>query len=319
MVTKVDLRHMFYENERFGLTMIWITLGAAVIAIICIIRYELYKNQIKQFRDSIRFIEQHNSNMRITHEIFNREIDDLVIDLNRLMEKHRSMQNEVEKKEQTLKDLVTNLSHDIRTPLTSLDGYFQLLMSCEVKEDRERYYKIISGRIESLRILLDQLFMYMKLQNNSYEFEMNDCNLNKLLYDGLFEFYQEFTDRGMEPIIEIPEETIMIKANPPAFHRIIQNIIKNILEHGSNQFVVRLAITGKKVSIEFKNEYLSNNHIDISKIFDRFYKADSARTSSSTGLGLAIAKELILKMKGEINASVNENTFTIAMKFDMLK
>ena len=298
--------------------MIWITLVAVVIAIFCIIRYEIYRSQLKQFRDSIRFIERHNSNMRITHEISNREIEDLVLDLNRLMEMHRNMQNEVEKKEQALKDLVTNLSHDIRTPLTSLDGYFQLLMTCEVKEDRERYYKIISGRIESLRILLDQLFMYMKLQNNSYEFEMSDCNLNKLLYDGLFEFYQEFTDRSMEPIVEIPEETIMIKTNYPAFSRVIQNIIKNILEHGSNKFAVRVATVGKKVSIEFENGFLSSNSMDISKIFDRFYKADSARTSTSTGLGLAIAKELVLKMKGEISATANESTFTIIIQFDMI-
>jgi signal transduction histidine kinase len=256
--------------------------------------------------------------MRITHEISNREIEDLVLDLNHLMEMHRNMQNEVEKKEQALKDLVTNLSHDIRTPLTSLDGYFQLLMSCEVKEDQERYYKIISGRIESLRILLDQLFMYMKLQNNSYEFEMSDCNLNKLLYDGLFEFYQEFTDRSMEPDIQIPEETIMIKANCPAFSRIIQNIIKNILEHGNNNFVVRVATTGKKVFIEFENGVLSNSTMDISKIFDRFYKADTARTSTSTGLGLAIAKELVIKMNGEIKAATNENTFTITIQFDMI-
>jgi signal transduction histidine kinase len=257
--------------------------------------------------------------MRITHEISNQEIDDLVLDLNRLMEKHRTIENDVEKKEQALKDLVTNLSHDIRTPLTSLDGYFQLLMACEVKEDRERYYKIISGRIESLRILLDQLFMYMKLQNNSYEFEMSQCNLNKLLYDGLFEFYQEFTDRMMEPVVEIPEETITIMANYPAFSRVIQNIIKNILEHGSNRFAMHVVTVGKKVSIEFENGFLSNNAMDISKIFDRFYKADPARTSTSTGLGLAIAKELVLKMNGEINATANEDTFTITIQFDMVE
>ena len=299
--------------------MIWITLGAVVIAFICIIRYELYRSQIRQFRDSIRFIEQYNSNMRITHEISKPEINDLVLEINNLMEKHRIMQHEVEKKEQALKDLVTNLSHDIRTPLTSLDGYFQLLMTCENIEDRERYFKIISGRIESLRILLDQLFMYMKLQNNSYEFEINDCNLNKLLYDGLFEFYQEFTDRGMEPIIEIPEEAIIIKANPLAFRRVIQNIIKNSLEHGSNQFIVRAGISRKRVSIEFENGLPASNLIDIDKIFDRFYKADSARTSASTGLGLAIAKELILKMNGDISAIADENRFTIAIQFDVLK
>jgi signal transduction histidine kinase len=227
------------------------------------------------------------------------------------------METEVEKKEQALKDLVTNLSHDIRTPLTSLDGYFQLLKACENKEDRERYYHIISGRIESLRDLLDQLFLYMKLQNNVYDFEFVNCNINKLLYHGIFEFYQDFTKRGIEPRIEIPEEPIIVEANQVAMSRVIQNIVKNVLEHGNDKFVLRVLTSVDKVCIEFENEFSSKDEVDISKIFDRFYKADRARTSTSTGLGLAIARELVQKMNGEIQAKANETTFTIVIQFDI--
>lgn len=297
--------------------MIWITLGSIIFAIICLIRFGLYKNQMKVFRDSIQFIEKHNSNMRITQVVSNKEIVNLANDLNRLMQKHRMMENEVEKKDQALKDLVTNLSHDIRTPLTSLDGYFQLLKVCEDEKDRERYYRIISGRIESLRVLLDQLFQYMKLQNNVYDFELVNCNINMLLYHGIFEFYEEFTERKIEPRIEIPEEPIIVKANPDAMSRVIQNIVKNILEHGNDKFVLRVANRGHKVCIEFENNFLSNDEVDVSKIFDRFYKADQARTSTSTGLGLAIAKELVMKMNGEIQAKSTQTSFTIVIQFNM--
>lgn len=304
--------------EGMGEDMVWITLGAIIIAVICLIRYELYRNQIKQFRDSIKFIGQHNSNMRISQEISNKEIADLVSDLNHLMQKHRQMEQEVEKKEQALKDLVTNLSHDIRTPLTSLDGYFQLLMTCNDVKERDRYYQIINGRIESLRVLLEQLFMYMKLQNNAYEFERKNLNLNKLLYDGMLEFYQEFTNREIEPLIEVEEEPIIINANDLALKRVIQNIIKNVLEHGNDKFILRTISKNNKVSIQFENEFSKNSPIDMDKIFERFYKADQARTSTSTGLGLAIAQELVVKMNGEIKARSDGSKFTIELQFDTM-
>ena len=298
--------------------MFWITLGSVLITMICLLRCVLYRRQIKLFRESIQFIEKHNSNQRITLEISNKEIADLAQDLNRLMQKHRTMENEVEKKEQALKDLVTNLSHDIRTPLTSLDGYFQLLISCDDVGERERYYKIISGRIESLRVLLEQLFMYMKLQNNAYDFELSKCNLNQLLYDGMLEFYQEFTNRFIEPLIEINEEDLIINTNVLAMKRVIQNIIKNVLEHGNDNFILRARKENQKVFVQFENEFLRSSQLDVERIFERFYKADLARTSNSTGLGLAIAKELVEKMNGTINARSEGERFIIELQFDTI-
>jgi signal transduction histidine kinase len=133
----------------------------------------------------------------------------------------------------------------------------------------------------------------------------------------MFEFYQDFTKRGIEPRIEIPEEPIIIKANQVAMSRVIQNVVKNVLEHGNDKFVLRVLTSVDKVCIEFENEFSSKDEVDISKIFDRFYKADRARTSTSTGLGLAIARELVLKMNGEIKAKANETTFTIVIQFDI--
>ena len=298
--------------------MLWITLGSILITMICLLRCVLYRRQIKLFRESIQFIEKHNSNQRITLEISNKEIADLAQDLNHLMQKHRNMENEVEKKEQALKDLVTNLSHDIRTPLTSLDGYFQLLISCDDVGERERYYKIISGRIESLRVLLEQLFLYMKLQNNAYDFELSKCNLNQLLYDGMLEFYQEFTNRNIEPMIEINEEDLIINTNVLAMKRVIQNIIKNVLEHGNDNFILRARKENQKVFVQFENEFLRSSQLDVERIFERFYKADLARTSNSTGLGLAIAKELVEKMNGMINARSEGERFIIELQFDAI-
>ncbi len=299
-------------------SMAWITLGSIVVAVFYIVRYELYRKQVNSFRESIQFIEQHNSNMRITQEVSNKEIKVLVNDLNRLMQKYRYIEREYVKKEQELKDLVTYLSHDIRTPLTSLDGYFQLLMDCTDLEDRDRYHQIIRGRIDSLRVLLEELFMYMKLQNNAYEVELSDCNLNNVLYDSILGFYQEFSNLKIEPVVTIPEGKIVINGNKLAMTRVMQNIIKNVLEHGSNRFELKVWRSDHKVFIEFENEYSYDSKIDVSKLFDRFYRADKARTSTSTGLGLAIAKELVERMKGTIEARVDEKSLAITLQFDLM-
>ncbi len=298
--------------------MIWWTLGSVLIAIVTYIRFRMYRNQIKMLQKELLFIKENDSNLRITQEITYPEINELVSQLNKLIERHKELEQEVYRKEYSLKSLITNLSHDIRTPLTSLDGYFELLKECKDEKERERYYQIINGRIESLKDLLEQLFLYMKLQNDSYVMDITKCNVTKLLYSCMFDFYQEFTSREIEPRISLSENEVFVSANEIGLKRVFQNVIKNILEHGKDKFLLTTEENEKYISIEFHNIFDEENPIDLSMIFERFYKADQARTHISTGLGLSIAKELVEKMGGTISASSVEGEFiiTIVMKIE---
>lgn len=208
---------------------------------------------------------------------------------------------------------------DIRTPLTSMDGYFQLLLKSDDPEERQQYAAVISDRLFSLKEMLDELFTYAKLTNKAYEIELSPCAVNEILLSVLFSFYKDIKQKAIEPFIDVPEQDVFIQGNEPALRRIFQNILKNCIEHGNKHLYVRLINNTDTIQISFENDYQAHEPIEASKVFDRFYKADEARSTTSTGLGLSIAKELVERLNGFITGNVMNDTFTVSITFQIQK
>ena len=278
-----------------------------------------YRHQIKNVKSQISFLNQHETNMLITSDQKSGCIAELTDELNTLIEQTAALRKEIADNESHLKDTIINLSHDIRTPLTSMDGYFQLLLKSDDPEERQQYAAVISDRLSSLKEMLDELFTYAKLTNKAYEVELSPCAVNEILLSVLFSFYKDIKQRGIEPLVNVPEQDIFIQGNEPALRRIFQNILKNCIEHGNNQLSVRLINSSDMVQIYFENDYQMQEPIDANKVFDRFYKADGARSKTSTGLGLSIAKELVERLNGSITGNVKNDIFTITITFHLLK
>ena len=167
--------------------------------------------------------------------------------------------------------------------------------------------------------MLDELFTYAKLTNKAYELELSSCAVNEILLSVLFSFYKDIKQRGIEPFIDIPEQAVLIQGNEPALRRVFQNILKNCIEHGNKHLSVRLINDTDTIRISFENDYQTQEPIDARKVFDRFYKADDARSKTSTGLGLSIAKELVERLNGSITGSVKNDIFTITITFQNIK
>ena len=290
-----------------------------VIAILGIGLSFYYRHQIKNVKSQISFLNQHETNMLITSDQKSGCVADLTDELNTLIEQTAALRKEIADNESHLKDTIINLSHDIRTPLTSMDGYFQLLLKSDDPEERQQYAAVISDRLSSLKEMLDELFTYAKLTNKAYEVELSPCAVNEILLSVLFSFYKDIKQRGIEPLVNVPEQDIFIQGNEPALRRIFQNILKNCIEHGNNQLSVRLINSADMVQIYFENDYQMQEPIDANKVFDRFYKADGARSKTSTGLGLSIAKELVERLNGSITGNVKNDIFTITITFHLLK
>lgn len=290
-----------------------------VIAILGIGLSFYYRHQIKNVKSQISFLNQHETNMLITSDQKSGCVADLTDELNTLIEQTAALRKEIADSESHLKDTIINLSHDIRTPLTSMDGYFQLLLKSDDPEERQQYAAVISDRLSSLKEMLDELFTYAKLTNKAYEVELSPCAVNEILLSVLFSFYKDIKQRGIEPLVNVPEQDILIQGNEPALRRIFQNILKNCIEHGNNQLSVRLINSSDMVQIYFENDYQMQEPIDANKVFDRFYKADGARSKTSTGLGLSIAKELVERLNGFITGNVKNDIFTITITFHLLK
>ena len=292
---------------------------SGVIAILGIGLAFYYRRQIKNVKSQISFLNQHETNMLITSDQKSGCVAELTDELNTLIEQTAALRKEIADNESHLKDTIINLSHDIRTPLTSMDGYFQLLLKSDDPEERQQYAAVISDRLSSLKEMLDELFTYAKLTNKAYEVELSPCAVNEILLSVLFSFYKDIKQRGIEPRVNVPEQDIFIQGNEPALRRIFQNILKNCIEHGNNQLSVRLINSADMVQIYFENDYQTQEPIDANKVFDRFYKVDGARSKTSTGLGLSIAKELVERLNGSITGNVKNDIFTITITFQLLK
>lgn len=294
--------------------VIGILIGIIVIQWIVLWKYQ---RQVKDICRQLAFLMKHDSNMLIHREFGLGGIGMLSDRLNDLLELRRKEKRYYQEKETLIADTYTNLSHDIRTPLTSLDGYFQLMEACENVEEQRRYLNIIHERIHSLNEMLEELFMFTKLKNESYRLELTSCCINRILKETVFSYYDEWVRREIQPDIQITEEQLYIDGNKQGLSRIIQNVIKNGLDHGEKKIRIVLKREQNQAVLRISNQVIASEKIDIEHVFDRFYKADAARSKTSTGLGLSIAREFVRRMNGEIGAKIEENEFIVEMSFNL--
>lgn len=289
---------------------------AGIIILQFIIMWK-YQRQVKDICRQLAFLMKHDSNMLIHREFGLGGIGMLSDRLNDLLELRRKEKQYYQEKETLIADTYTNLSHDIRTPLTSLDGYFQLMEACENVEEQRRYLNIIHERIHSLNEMLEELFMFTKLKNESYRLELTSCCINRILKETVFSYYDDWVRREIQPDIQITEEQLYIDGNKQGLSRIIQNVIKNGLDHGEKKIRIVLKREQNQAVLRISNQVIASEQIDIEHVFDRFYKADAARSKTSTGLGLSIAREFVRRMNGEIGAKIEENEFIVEMRFNL--
>ena len=289
----------------------------SIATAVLLITHISYRRQVKKTCRRIAFIKSHDTNMQLLKDTDFHELNLLEKEINEVIVKSQEISIAARRNENNLKETIANISHDIRTPLTSLDGYFQLLSEAKTQEERQRYIGIIKSRIDSLKNMLEELFLYTKLQNDSYEPPVEKLNFSQLVFDTAFSFYDDFSAKGSEPEVDFSDEQLYINANPEALQRIIQNIIKNALVHGGEYVKFAVARQDNKAVFACSNDVGNPDEIDVGKVFTRFYKADDARTRNSSGLGLAIAHDFTVKIGGEITASLKENIFTIEISFNI--
>ncbi len=209
-----------------------------------------------------------------------------------------------------LKEAVTNISHDLRTPLTAISGYLELLENEERSENVSRYLSSIAERTEAMKALTEELFRYSVITSVS-ELNYERLDVRSVLEDSLLSFCGAFEQRGIEPEILLPESGVWLELDKSALSRIFSNIISNAVKYGKNDFK---AVLCENSTVIFSNTAPELSNVDVGKLFDRFFTVDSAR--KSTGLGLSIAKLLTERMGGAIEAEFRENKLYITVRFD---
>ena len=220
-------------------------------------------------------------------------------------ERHRYQQGDLE-----LKEAVTNISHDLRTPLTAICGYLDLLEQEEKSENVTRYLTYIENRTRVLKQLTEELFRYSVIISTDETMTMESVSLNAVLEEGIAAFYAALSERGITPVIHMPEETVIRQLNKAALSRVLGNILNNALKYSDGDLEIEMKDTGK---ITFTNTASGLDEVQVGKLFDRFFTVEAAR--NSTGLGLAISKTLVEQMNGEITADYKDGRISVSIFF----
>ena len=220
-------------------------------------------------------------------------------------ERHRFLQGDLE-----LKNAVTNISHDLRTPLAAICGYAELLEKEEQTQAAKRYVAIIKERAEVLAQLSEELFRYSVLLSKSDDMMQEPVVLNTVLEESVAGFYTDLTKRGIVPEIQMPETKVTRMLDRSSLSRVFSNLIGNAIKHSDGDLKIVLSKNGE---ITFSNMASELDEIQIGRLFDRFYTVTAAR--KSTGLGLAISKTLVERMNGTISAQYENGRLSICIYF----
>lgn len=277
-----------------------------------------YHKGLKSLEQQLIFLLDEDTNKKVTTPVPLPAFEKVSRTVNQILEKHRQTELRIKGMDQDFKDTITNISHDLRTPLTSAQGYLQMMADAGLSADKKkRYMKIIQERIYAVQAMLDQLFLYARIEAGELALDSLPVSLNNILRDTVSLFYEDFRIKRQEPQISVPDLPFVVHGDEEALRRIFSNILRNALEHGEGDFSVCSAVDREKegYSIVFRNRTQSITDADMERIFDRFYTSDVSRNKKTTGLGLSIAKRLTEKMGGTIRASLEGAIFSVTLHF----
>ena len=288
----------------------WIICGAfAVVIIILAIKIRMMQKSMDEICSCLSEHLSSDTNQLITVSSSDKHVRHLASEIAKQLTELRRQRRQYISGDRELKEAVTNISHDLRTPLTAICGYLELLEAEEVTDNTRRYVEQIANRTEALKALTEELFRYSVVSSVS-ALSYEKVNVGRVLEDTLISFYGAFEQKNITPNISLPDSVIIRSLDKSALSRIFGNIISNAVKYSDGDFSVTMTDAGE---ITFSNTASELSSVDVGKLFDRFYTVASAR--KSTGLGLSIAKLLTERMGGCIAADYKGNTLSITLSF----
>ena len=280
-------------------------------AALCLLAYLLVlRHSLREAAEELDEKLRTDTNTLISISSSDRAMQSLVTHINRQLQALRRERLRLHSGNAELTVAVTNISHDLRTPLTALCGYLDLLEQEPQTEAAARYLAVIRERTDAMRALTEELFRYSVLTATADELHTEPVCLNDVLEQSLAGFYGTLSARGITPSVHLPEEKVIRPLDATALRRVFDNILSNAAKYSDGDLAVALAPDGE---VTFSNRASALSRVEAARLFDRFYTVDSAR--GSTGLGLSIAKLLTEKLHGTISADYENETLRICIAF----
>ena len=285
-----------------------------IIVIIILLTYLfLYHNEVKHISKEIDNIKDLDSNTLIHSKYNLKNINNLIYKINNLLTESKNIKIDYGNKNKSLMKMMTNISHDLRTPLTSALGYIDIILKTDLSEEEKKKDLItIEKRLRRLEELISSFFEFSKIISTNKQPVLEKINLTSVLEESVIVFYDDYKKNNRKILLDCNQRKIIINSNKMLLTRIFENLIGNAYKHSNSDLNIKVEIENK-VKIIFSNELLDND-VDIDRIFDEFYTVDISRTKEGTGLGLAIAKEFTKQLNGNIYAEKHNNQLKIIIE-----
>jgi signal transduction histidine kinase len=294
--------------------MIYLVLVLSILVLYLGFRTIYTDIQVKSLINQLRDINENKTEGKLTIGLLNKRIEGLTLKINETIQLKKQSEAGKIRLENDLRKTIANMSHDLRTPLTSITGYIQFLKSDNLSEaERKEYIEVAEKRAKSLEGLLNDFYELSLIESMDYKLQSEKINIKRIVEDAALLRYADFMSKGITPVIELPKENVYVSGDGKAYERVIENLLGNTVKYAKDRVSVSLHTDNNKVIIKVSNNVDKLNKEDALKVFDRFYMADKTRSGKGTGLGLSIAKGLVEKMNGQITAALEEDEFTITV------
>lgn len=287
-------------------------IGILTVIILClVIKICLLKRSAEQIAKSFHERMTIDTNTMIDLPSRDKDMQSLANSINTELKKLKNDRHRYQQGDTELKNAVTNISHDLRTPLTAICGYLDMLDHEEQTENSQRYLRIIHGRTEIMKQLTEELFRYSVFTTVSNGTSNEPVILNSMLEDSLSAFYTALKQSRITPSVSLPDQKVQRLLNRNALSRIFSNIIGNAVKYSDGDLEITLSEEGE---VCFSNHADKLDEIQVGRLFDRFYTVETA-SSDATGLGLSIARALTEQMGGSISAQYTDGIITVKVFF----
>lgn len=279
----------------------------SILVITLLIRVVTTNIELKNITRELKEITEKDTNLLLSTSSGDKSIKILVDSLNKELKKLLSLKREYSKGIFDVKKSAENIAHDIRTPLTVIKGYVDLLEKEELSEEGRKYLEIIKGRVDYMKEMTDELFLSLSMKSRGV-LNLSNIDAKSILEEALVSYYNEFKKKGMSPSLMTPNEKVIIKADSKALYRVYSNIISNALKYGEGEFKVEMDEKGNTI---FSNLAPNIDSVEANKLLNRYYTISDAKASS--GIGLSISKEILQEMGGELKVKLENQRLYISI------
>lgn len=290
--------------------IIFLLIVIIVLVIIVFYQYKSIKNRnnnLEYIQKKISDIISNKTSEKLLVGTDDNFLIDVLIEINNLLDYNQKMTANYMKTEKSIKKMLSNISHDLKTPITVIRGYIEILMVDETLSVKDK--KILLAKVQDKTVelinLINKFFDLAKLESGDKDIILKKVNINEICRKNILSFYDILTNKGIDVIINIPDESLFILGNEEAFDRILSNLISNAIKYGNDGKVIGIDLKNDEqfvyIDVWDKGKGINEQHKN--KVFERLYTLDDSRNKSyeSSGLGLTITKKLVEKLNGEIN------------------